>query len=218
MVEVVTNAIEHAYPPGEPGIVELTAVLRDDGNVECQITDHGNWRPPGPGDADRGHGLMVAGHVVDTMVVSHFPPPPEGTPGPRGTVVLLRLRLRRPAILAPGYPGAGRGTAAYPPEPPFTVAASIEASGTARALVAGPVDIVTAEQLSRRLLSASRGGTVPLIADLTGVTQLASAGVRALYLVREQLMAHHQALTLITTPSSSAHLVLDLVHLSHIGG
>ena len=100
----------------------------------------------------------------------------------------------------------------------FTVAASIEASGTARALVAGPVDIVTAEQLSRRLLSASRGGTVPLIADLTGVTQLASAGVRALYLVREQLMAHHQALTLITTPSSSAHLVLDLVHLSHIGG
>jgi len=216
MVEVVTNAIEHAYPPSEPGIVELTAALRDDGNVECQVTDHGTWRPPDPGDADRGHGLMVAGHVVDTMVVSHVPPPPEGQPGLRGTVVLLRLRLRRPAILAPGSPGVGGAGA--PPEPPFTVDASIEASGTARALVAGPVDIVTADQLSRRLLSASRGGTVPLIADLTGVTQLASAGVRALYLVREQLMAHHQALTLITAPGSSAHLVLDLVHLSHIGG
>jgi hypothetical protein len=31
-------------------------------------------------------------------------------------------------------------------------------------------------------------------------------------------MAHQQALTLITAPGSSAHLVLDLVHLSHIGG
>jgi anti-sigma regulatory factor (Ser/Thr protein kinase)/anti-anti-sigma regulatory factor len=216
MVEVVTNAIEHAYPPAEPGIVELTAALRDDGNVECQITDHGNWRPPDPGDADRGHGLMVAGHVVDHMVVSHLRPPPDGAPGPRGTVVLLRLRLRRPAILAFGDPSVA--APAYPPEPPFTVDASIEASGAARALVAGPVDIVTADQLSRRLLSASRGGTVPLIADLTGVTQLASAGVRALYLVREQLMAHHQALTLITAPGSSAHLVLDLVHLSHVGG
>jgi serine phosphatase RsbU (regulator of sigma subunit)/anti-sigma regulatory factor (Ser/Thr protein kinase)/anti-anti-sigma regulatory factor len=216
MVEVVTNAIEHAYPPDEPGIVELTAALRDDGNVECQVTDHGNWRPPDPGDADRGHGLMVAGHVVDHMVVSHLSPPPDGAPGPRGTVVLLRLRLRRPATLAPGYPGVG--AAVSPPGSPFTVEASIEASGAARALVTGPVDIVTADQLSRRLLSASRGGTVPLIADLTGVTQLASAGVRALYLVREQLMAHHQALTLITAPGSSAHLVLDLVHLSHIGG
>jgi serine phosphatase RsbU (regulator of sigma subunit)/anti-sigma regulatory factor (Ser/Thr protein kinase)/anti-anti-sigma regulatory factor len=216
MVEVVTNAIEHAYPPGEPGIVELTAALRDDGNVECQITDQGNWRPPDSGDADRGHGLMVAGHVVDSMVVSHPPPSPGDSAGPGGTVVVMRLRLRRPAILASGHHSAR--AVAYPPELPFTVAASIEASGAARALVAGPVDIVTADQLSRRLLSASRGGTVPLIADLTGVTQLASAGVRALYLVREQLMAHQQALTLITAPGSSAHLVLDLVHLSHIGG
>jgi hypothetical protein len=97
------------------------------------------------------------------------------------------------------------------------VAASIEASGAARALVAGPVDIVTADQLSRRLLSVSRGGTVPLIADLTAVTQLASAGVRALYLVREQLMVHQQALTLITAPGSPAHAVLDLVRLAHVG-
>jgi hypothetical protein len=94
---------------------------------------------------------------------------------------------------------------------------SIEAGGTARARVAGRVDIVTADQLCRRLLSASRGGTISLVAALPSVTQLASAGVRALYLVREKLLAHRQNLTLLTAPGSSAHVVLDLVHLSHVG-
>ena len=88
--------------------------------------------------------------------------------------------------------------------------------GTARALVCGSVDITTADQLARRLLSVSRGGTVPLVADLTGVTQLASAGVRALYAVSEQMAAHGQDLTLITAPGSAVHMVLDLVRLAHV--
>jgi anti-anti-sigma regulatory factor len=82
--------------------------------------------------------------------------------------------------------------------------------------VRGPVNITTADQLARRLLSGSRGGTVSLVADLTGVTQLVSAGVRALYQVREQLAAHQQDLTLVAAPGSSAHVVLALVRLPHI--
>ena len=241
MVEIVTNAIEHAYPKGEPGIIELAATLSDDGHVECRITDQGTWRRPDPGDIDRGHGLMVAGHVVDAMEVSHLPEPVQpgqlaqrGQPV-RGTVVALRHRLRRPAILASnrhsvssqhsissqhGIPSqhgisSQHGAGARRPEPPFTVDTSIEADGTARALVSGPVTIGTADQLTRRLLSACRGGTVKLLADLTRVTQLASAGVRALYLVRERLAVHKQELTLITAPGTSADVVLDLVHLSH---
>jgi PAS domain S-box-containing protein len=214
MVEIFTNAIEHAYPPAQPGIVELTAALGDEGNVECTITDHGNWHPPDPSETDRGHGLMVAGHVVDTMLVSHPPQSADDPAGIRGTVVSLRLRLSRPAILASGHHSAR--AAAYSPATAFTVDTSIEESGTARALVTGPVDIITADQLARRLLAASRGGTVPLVADLTGVTQLASAGVRALYLVRDQLTVHQQGLTLVTAADSSAHVVLDLVQLSHV--
>jgi anti-sigma regulatory factor (Ser/Thr protein kinase)/anti-anti-sigma regulatory factor len=211
MVEVVTNAIEHAYPPGEPGIVALDATLADDGNVECRITDHGNWRRPDASDPDRGHGLMVAGHVVDTLLVTH---PPRtrgiagGPPGTRGTVVSLRLRLRRPAFLAWRHESAR--AAAYPPEPRFTVDTLIEETGIARARVTGAVDIVTADQMARRLLAASRGGTVPLVADLTGVTQLASAGVRALYQVRDRLTVHQQDMTLLAAPGSSAQVVLDL--------
>jgi anti-anti-sigma regulatory factor len=128
--------------------------------------------------------------------------------------VTLRHRLRRPAILA-----SGRGDhVAHPAEPPFTVDTSAAADATARALVGGTVDIITADLLTRRLLSVSRGGTVPLVADLTGVTQLASAGVRALYEVSEQLAAHGQALTLVTAAGSAAHLVLDLVRLDHVTG
>ncbi len=215
LVEVFTNAIEHAYPRGEPGIIELEATLGDDGNVECRVTDHGSWRQPDPADADRGHGLMVAGQVVDQLLVSHPPQPPDGAAGSRGTIVTLRHRLGRPAVLASGHDSAH---AAHPADPPFAVDTSIAESATARALVRGPVDITTADQLARRLLSVSRGGTVPLVADLTGVTQLASAGVRALYAVSGQMAAHGQDLTLITAPGSAAHLVLDLVRLAHTAG
>jgi anti-sigma regulatory factor (Ser/Thr protein kinase)/anti-anti-sigma regulatory factor len=220
LVEVFTNAIEHAYPRGEPGIIELEATLGDDGNLECRVTDHGSWRQPDPADADRGHGLMVAGQVIDHLLVSHPPlshstPAAESTAGAQGTIVTLRHRLGRPAILASGHDGA---PAAHPAGPPFTVDTSLAEGSAARALVRGPVDITTADQLARRLLSVSRGGTVPLVADLTGVTQLASAGVRALYAVSGQMAAHGQDLTLISAPGSAAHAVLDLVQLAHVAG
>ena len=213
MVEVFTNAIEHAYPRGESGLIMLDASLGDDGSVECLITDHGRWQPPDPAEADRGHGLMVAGHVVDKLVVSH-PPPTAGGAGAPGTTVTLRHRLSRPAILASA--SYHRPPAAHPAEPPFTVDTSIAAGATARALVGGPVDITTADQLARRLLSVSRGGTVPLIADLTRVTRLASAGVRALYTVSAQLAAHGHRLILVAAPGSVAQGVLDLVRLNHV--
>ena len=223
MVEVFTNAIEHAYPLGEPGIIEFDAILGDDGNVECRVTDHGTWRRPDPADSDRGHGLMVAGQVVDHLLVSH-PPQAAGAPaGPGGTIVTMRHRLRRPAVLASGQEAAGHNAAGHNEaraarraEPPFTVDTSTAERGMARMLVCGPVDITTADQLARRLLSVSRGGTVPLVVDLTGVTQLASAGVRALYAVSEQMAAHAQDLTLITAPGSAVHMVLDLVRLAHV--
>ena len=130
MVEVFTNAIEHAYPRGAPGSVELDAELGDDGYVECRVTDQGTWRPPDPADADRGHGLMVAGQVVDRLLVSHQPQaarpgglttgdraraadPPAGTV--TGTTVALRHRLRLRAILASGH---RREHAAHPADPP----------------------------------------------------------------------------------------------------
>ena len=47
------------------------------------------------------------------------------------------------------------------------------------------------------------------------MTNLASAGIRALYRVREQLATYRQDLTLITVPGSSVALILELAHLPH---
>ena len=214
VTEAVTNAVEHAYAPRRPGPVRVDAALCDDGYLECRITDHGEWKPPDPALAHRGHGLMVAGHVVDDMTVGRAPRDAGDPPESGGTVVTLRHRLRRPAILASD---ASAHAARFSSEPPFAVDIGGDGSGS-YAGVCGPVDITSADRLERQLLSASRGGTLPLTVDLTRVTRLASAGVRALYQVRERLAAHQQKLTLVAVPGSSAGIVLKLVRLPHVAG
>ncbi len=99
VAETITNAVEHAYPADRPGLVQFRAGFRADGILECRVTDHGSWRAPDPAVGHRGHGLMVAGQVVDYMRVSHAMPPTGAEPGSRGTVVTLRHRLRRPVTI-----------------------------------------------------------------------------------------------------------------------
>ena len=111
---------------------------------------------------------------------------------------------------------ASEASAAVPASPvPVPFAADLLPAGepgvTVR--VAGPVDVTTAERFTGRLLSACRAGVLPLTVDLTGVTVLASAGVRVLYDVRDQLAAHGNTLTLVTVPYSAAAAVLDVVRL-----
>jgi anti-anti-sigma factor len=210
IAELVTNAVEHAYLPDRPGVVELRAALCDDGNLECQITDHGNWRVPDPSATGRGHGLMVAGQVVDQLQVS-LPARAGAPPGAGGTAVTVRHRLRRPAVVGPG-PSAPISVPF--PGPPFTLDIGTDGA-VAHVRAAGPVDASTAVQLSRRLLTASAGGTLPLTVDLTDVSYLASAGIRALYQVRQQLSAHRQNLRLLAVPGSSVALILDQAHLRY---
>jgi len=207
IVEIVTNAIEHAYPAGQPGPVGLRAAIRDDGMLECHITDRGTWREPDLAVADRGHGLMIAGHMADQIQVHHL----AQTEHAAGTTVTLRRRLRRPAVLASG---TSASPAAYQGGPAFSV--DIVPGGPVPAVtVRGPVDITTVGQLTRQLLTASRGGTLPLVVDLSQVTHLASGGVRALYQVIGQLKDHKQDLTLLAPLSCPAHAVLELVRLPH---
>lgn len=211
IIEIVTNAIAHAYQPGQPGPIAFRADLHDDGYLECQVTDHGSWRPPEPAPARGGNGLMIAEHAVDHLEVR---PPPHGrhqAGGADGTVALLRQRLRRPAVLASegSAQPAARRTA-----PPFAVQIDTQ-GGTGAAAVQGPVDATTAQRLSSGLMTACRGGTIPLTIDLEQVTYLASAGVRILFQIRDQLQAHDQKLTIHATASSPAGIVLDLVRLPH---
>ncbi|HEY6789069.1 MAG TPA: SpoIIE family protein phosphatase [Trebonia sp.] len=208
VTEVVTNAVEHAYQPEHPGTVRLEAALGADGYLLARISDRGRWRVPHP-RGDRGQGLMLAGELT----VRPAPPDADAQPGTgtRGTVVTLRHRLHRPAMLA-SHPIAV--PAVTTESVPFS-ATTMNEVPTPCVRVRGPADIATAERLASRLLAACRGGVLPLTVDLTEVTVLASAGVRALYQVHEQLRAHQQELTLIAPPGTPAAAVLALARLGH---
>ena len=206
ITEIVTNVIEHAYLPGRSGPLEVRAALCDDGYLECHVIDHGAWLPPDLADEEGGHGLMVAGHMVEQLHVRHPAQAPDG----RGTEVILRHRLRHPAVLAadPRAPADARTS-----HPSFGI--DIETCGSEPvATVRGPVDITTADRLARRLLTACRGGTLPLTVDLSQVNFLASAGVHALYQVSAQLTAHQQALTFRASADSGVQAVLQLTGLA----
>lgn len=213
--EIITNAAEHAYPAGQPGPLEFHAMLGGDGHLECRILDHGTWRTPDLASPWRGQGLMVAAQLVDQMRIQHLPRNAASVRGARGTLVTLRHRLHRPAILAAA--GATAQATAHAVGLPFSVEASADGPA-ARATVHGPVGIATADRLAGHLLAACRGGTLPLTVDLSAVTHLGSAGVRALYQVKEQLNAYQRELSLIAAPGSSVDVVLTLVQLPHTSG
>ncbi|MBL1079325.1 SpoIIE family protein phosphatase [Nocardia sp. 2] len=210
--EVVTNAVEHAYRPGRPGPVRVEAGLLEDGVLQVRVIDQGRWREPDPVDTSRGLGLVVVEQLVDELRVAHPPQDAADPRGSRGTVVTLRHRLHRLAMLA-------SDTVAVPvpngERPVFTTVVDTLATQPLLS-VRGPIDVTTVEEFSRRMLTACRGGVLDLTVDLTEATLLASVGVRALHNLREQMAAHQQRLTLIAAPDSLAHTVLALVGLSHL--
>ncbi|MGY1650106.1 SpoIIE family protein phosphatase [Geodermatophilus sp. SYSU D01119] len=205
--EAVANAVDHAYSPGETGPVRLDAVLLPDGVLECRVADEGRWRDPDPGSSHRGRGLLLAQQLTDSLHVQRS--------GGAGTVVTLRHRLHRPAMLGSDV---GRGTAVAPREP-FGVAADQPdgPAGPVRLRVSGPVDVTSVEELDRTMAASTRGGVLPLTVDLSAVTLLASAGVQVLHRMRDLLAGHGRELVLLAPPGSAARAVLDLVGLPAAG-
>lgn len=206
--EVVANAAEHAYAPGSDGSVDIHAEISGNGLLECRVADDGRWREPGHAE-DRGNGLMLAAYLGGEFLVNHPPRPAQAPPGFRGTVVTLRRRLLRPAVVDP-VPDGGAGSAVAG-GPSFW--AEIPSAG--HAVVHGSTGSVTAERLAGRLLAACRGGTIPLTVDLSDVTRLDSAAVQVLFQLRDRLAVHDRGLRLLVAPGSPAGPVLDLACLPY---
>ncbi|SHL23913.1 Anti-sigma regulatory factor (Ser/Thr protein kinase) [Pseudonocardia thermophila] len=97
--EAVSNAVEHAYGPGESGRVELT-LWTEPGTLSIEIVDHGRWRAPAEhtqrvpetaANASRGISLMTT--MVESVLIRF---------DDRGSRVLLRQHI-------PVVPDAGEG-------------------------------------------------------------------------------------------------------------
>jgi anti-anti-sigma regulatory factor len=71
----------------------------------------------------------------------------------------------------------------------------------------------SADRLRVEILSASRGGALPLTVDLTGVTHLASVGVRLLHQLVRSASADLRMLAAVGTPADQ---ILTLTGLEHI--
>jgi serine phosphatase RsbU (regulator of sigma subunit)/anti-sigma regulatory factor (Ser/Thr protein kinase)/anti-anti-sigma regulatory factor len=195
--ELATNAIEHAIG-GDA--VEISARLLTSGMVEATVTDHGGWRAP-ERQPTRGRGLALTAQLVQSLRVE---------PGVDGTVATVRHPLLRPARLMTSFDHRSASASAA------TVLAISELPGgdEARVRIDGPLDASTAFEVRAELFRRSRGGTVPMTVDLSGVSLLASAGVSALHEIAAQHLAEKAPLTLVAAPGCPARRILELVGLA----
>ncbi|MGD9527039.1 SpoIIE family protein phosphatase [Pseudonocardia sp.] len=202
VLEAVSNAIQHAYPGRAGGRVRVEGTLDGTGRLSLTVSDDGRWRVPGPDPRGRGRGLAMIRACVDEVEIERTR---------EGTSVLLDHALRTAAVLdgAPSRPparrsvrGEGRISVTHGTEP--------------RIAVAGPIDIATAPALRRELREASRGGTLPLTVDLTGVSHLASAGVELLYTFVEEMQVDGRRVELVAPSGSPAGYALELTGLDRL--
>lgn len=193
--ELITNAVEHSGA----ATIEIEAVLEPSGVMACSVTDQGRWKDATP-HPDRGRGLGMVSGLVDQLTIDR-----TGT----GTSACFRKRLTRSAQLLTGSATTAAGAPVWSDPIPFETDVREDVLR-----VRGPIDLSTADALRAALRRFSRGGTMELTVDLSGVTHLGSAGVQVLHEVHglEGGSVHLRA-----PVGSVAQHVLDLVRLPYDG-
>jgi anti-anti-sigma factor len=199
VLEAVSNVIEHAYPD-DAGSVRVEGLHDDAGRICMTVGDTGRWVPPPvrPNDRDRGFALIRS--CMDTVEIDRTA---------AGTTVLMDRTLSRRPVVGPESVSPRRTAGSS--EDGFR--ADLIGVSPLYIAVHGPIDLSSAVELHRRLEDVSRGGVLPLTIDLTGVNHLASAGVRLLYQLAEQMAADGSRLRLIASAGTAAHQVLTLTAL-----
>jgi serine phosphatase RsbU (regulator of sigma subunit)/anti-sigma regulatory factor (Ser/Thr protein kinase)/anti-anti-sigma regulatory factor len=190
--ELVRNAVEHAYAadhPPDQRLVGLDACLADGGVLEIAVTDRGRWRDDEP-QPDRGRGLAMVQGLCDEFELHR---------STTGTTALVRHHPHRPAQLLTG---------AGPRVEPATLSMTRRPGELA---LSGPVDTRSADRLRHELSLQTRGGTVPLVVDLSEVTTLESIGVQVLQEQQQQ----SAGLQLVAPMGTPAQHVLDVVQLPY---
>ncbi|MEV0679669.1 ATP-binding protein [Actinosynnema sp. NPDC050436] len=184
--EAMSNAVEHAYPPGRPGRVRITADARPDGRVCVVVADDGTWRVPPATLSDRGRGLLLMRENVDEVHVE------RAAGGTRVTLVMAALHTTR-------------GT--YRPSPLDQVRV-VERSGWVEVVVLGDVPARDGPAVRRRILTAARGGSVPVVVDLRGLGSRAEGLVRSLRGIAEAAAAAGNRLVVRAPEHGPAHTAL----------
>lgn len=166
--EAVSNAVEHAYGPDEAGDVHVAAAVRSDGSVVVVVADRGAWRVPPPTLSARGRGLLLMRENVDEVLVDRRP---------SGTTVTLVMAARHVS---------GSTFVSTPPPEPVQVT---DRDGWVEVVVLGDVPEVDAPTTRRRILTAARGGSVPVVVDLRALGERNEGLIQSLRAVAEAAAA-----------------------------
>ncbi|ANZ38913.1 hypothetical protein BBK82_25410 [Lentzea guizhouensis] len=172
--EAVNNSVEHAYPGPARGTVEVRAQVGRDGGVVVDVVDHGQWRVPPPALTTRGRGLLLMRESVDDVEIRR---------SANGTTVRLH-RSRSPVSTA-------ADTA------PDCQVHAYETSSGVVAVIRGDAPASAGPSLRRSLITAARGGAVPLTVDLRGLGVRREGVAHALAEVASALAAAGNRLTVV---------------------
>ncbi len=190
--ELVRNVVEHAYPadhPTDQRTLGIDACLGAEGVLEIVVRDRGRWQDSEP-QPDRGRGLAMVQGLCDEF---------ELRSGTSGTSAKIRHHPCRPARLL---------TASGPRHEPEVLGMTRRPGELA---LIGPVDVRSVDRLRHELALQTRGGTVPLVVDLSEVTTLESIGVQVL----QEQQQKSGGLQLVAPMGSPAQHVLEVVQLRY---
>ncbi|HEU5473612.1 MAG TPA: SpoIIE family protein phosphatase [Actinophytocola sp.] len=206
VVELATNAIEHAYLDSPAHhTVTVTVTLTDAGLVDAQVADQGRWRQPVP-STDRGLGLQLAEGMVDTLHIDH---------DQHGTTATLTHRLTHPATLLTAGNMTGRPPARPPSHNGPLLVLDQPSAPRPRIRIDGPIDAATVTEFDQAIRTAGATGSRSLTLDLTEVTHLASAGIAVLHQLNALHHGNETDLRLYAPPGTPADMILSLVQLPH---
>jgi anti-sigma regulatory factor (Ser/Thr protein kinase)/anti-anti-sigma regulatory factor len=201
MNEAASNAVEHAYDSGTEGTVRVTANVSRDGTIHTVVSDRGRWRVPPAALSSRGRGLLLMRESVDQVIVDR---------AESGTTVTLCVTPRRTVVLRDDR----TDQSPHPPRGHEVVVQ--EYSGRVQVAVRGEVPAHTAPALRRTLLTAARGGSVPVVVDLAEAGAETDGVVSALFAVSEAAEAAGNRVVVLAPAGSSAREAVSAAGLHRI--
>jgi anti-sigma regulatory factor (Ser/Thr protein kinase) len=190
--EAASNAVEHAYPrDGEDGQVCVNAVVAHDGAVVVVVSDSGRWRVPPAALSSRGRGLLLMRENVDEVLIDR---------GESGTTVSLCLT-----------PRASRTVIAFPARrDPRGYEVLVEnRKGWVQVTLRGNVPASAEATLRRSLLTAARGGSVPIVVDIVDLGAQIDGVTSAVHEVAEAASAAGNRIMVLVAPDSPAMAALS---------
>lgn len=184
--ELCANAVEHAYPGAGEGSVEIALSRSPDGALALVVRDRGRWRPPPADPGVRGRGLAIVRGLMSSVDIDE---------SVDGTTVSARYR---PAGFVVELP------------PPGPALVALERSGEVTiARVTGEIDETNERSVEAELAAL---GAEPVIADLSGLAFIGSAGIRILFGLAERT----QRLVVVVPADAPFRRALELAELGRV--